>query len=193
MSDSNSSSVTTNITDITGMTVGVLNGKIGSGATSTGTAPTPTAPSGPPQNLGAGGRVFPEFTGNIGSGGQIIGEPSGGGSAAPSAWRDAPGGATTPPSRWSGGGSAETAEYGDLAAVRRFAAEVNALGDGSDFVQIIRACHSLADAIRDFGGDMNASVREFVDAAITVAAAGDALRDQAAQVAHLANDLSGEN
>lgn len=98
-------------------------------------------------------------------------------------------------SRWpdagaasSGGGSAE---FEDLATVRRFAEQICALGDGSDYTQTIAACAALRDWIRDFGGDMNRSVTAFVDAATAVARSGQELTAQAVRVAGLASDMSG--
>lgn len=98
-------------------------------------------------------------------------------------------------SRWADAESAAGsggAEFEDLALVQRFAQQVVALGEGSDFAQVIKSCGTVHEIIRDFGGDVNRSVREFAEAAIRVEKDGIALRDQAAQVANLATDLSGE-
>jgi hypothetical protein len=170
------------------------------------TGPGVTTPTPPPvRTSGPGSGITVtngSRTGNIAYGNGAVasshGDPSG--SAPPatrpgrpgqgSAWDDAPGGRTAPTRGGSGGGT-EHAEFGDLAAVRRFAQQIDSLGDGSDFVQVIKACHGLADAIRDFGGDMNLRTRAFVDAAIAVATSGDALRDEAAIVARLSKDLDG--
>lgn len=99
-----------------------------------------------------------------------------------SRWPDA----DTAPAARSGG-----AEFEDLATVRGFAQQVTTLGEGSDFVQIVKACGSLQDIVRDLGGDMNRQVREFVEAAIRVHQDGEALKEQAVQVAGLAQDMSG--
>lgn len=117
--------------------------------------------------------------------------PGGMRASAPSRWGDAAGGRTAP-TQGGGGGTTGVAEFNDHAAIRRFAQEINSLGEGSDFVQTIKACHGLDGAVRDLGGDMNLRMRAFVDAAIVVAAAGDALRESAGHVAKLSQDLSGD-
>lgn len=99
-----------------------------------------------------------------------------------SRWTDAP------PSGGTGGGG----EFQDHASIRRFVEEIAAFGDGSDFVQIIKACADVHEAVRDFGGDVNRDVAAFAEAATAVAALGEQLRDQAAQIALLSRDLSGE-
>jgi hypothetical protein len=171
----------TNSTVFNDNVFGVVNGKVGDGQTSSGSVDVPSAKVGTPQNLGGTeGKVVPEFTGNIGAGGTVEPQSGGGGS---SRWADAEG---------AGSASGGAAEFEDLATVRRFAQEVVSLGEGSDFVQVIRACEALHEMIRDFGGDMNREVRQFVEAATRVARDGEALRDQAAQVAGLATDLSGD-
>lgn len=169
----------------------------GSGETPT-TAPTgkhaaaparATAPSPPITNTGTGDITFTGEQMSFGPGGMRRSGPQSG--AGSSRWGDAPGGGgATAPTR-GGAGSVTHAEFGDLAAVRRFAQEIDSLGDGSDFVLVIKACQGLADAVRDFGGDMNLRTRAFVDAAIAVATSGDALRDEAAIVARLSKDLDG--
>jgi hypothetical protein len=97
-------------------------------------------------------------------------------------------------SRWHdvGGPAQGGGEFGDLASVRRFAEQISALGDGSDFVQVIKACAGLQDVVRDFGGDMNREVVAFVEAATAVARDGEALREHATHVADLARELSGD-
>jgi hypothetical protein len=149
-----------------------------------------TSPSAPISNTGPGEVTFSGETMSFGPGGMRRSGPQPG--AGSSRWGDAPGGrgGATAPTR-GGSGAVTPAEFGDLAAVRRFAQEIDSLGDGSDFVQIIKACHGLADAIRDFGGDMNLRTRAFVDAAIAVATSGDTLRDEAAITARLSKDLDG--
>jgi hypothetical protein len=100
-----------------------------------------------------------------------------------------------PASRWpdaaTAGGDQGAAEFEDLATVRRFAEEIAAYGDRSDFTQTIEACAALRDMIRDFGGDMNKSVEAFVAVATAVAQDGQALVAQSVQVAGLAQDMSG--
>lgn len=99
-------------------------------------------------------------------------------------------------SRWpdtaTAGGPSGPAEFEDLATVRRFAEQIAAYGDGSDFTQTIEACAGLRDMIRDFGGDMNKSVEAFVAAATAVAQDGQELVAQSVQVAGLAKDMSGD-
>lgn len=103
---------------------------------------------------------------------------------------------TNTASRWpdadQAAGGSGAAEFGDLATIRRFAEQISALGDGSDYTQTIAACAALRDMIRDFGGDMNKSVAAFVDAATAVARSGQELTAQAVQVAALAADMSGD-
>jgi hypothetical protein len=145
----------------------------GGGITVTGGSSTGHIAYGPGAVAG-GGQPSPNWAECASDAGQGGGE---------SGWPDA--GGTT------GGGGGGGGEFGDLATVRRFAEQICALGEGSDFIQVIKACAQLKDMVRDFGGDMNREAVAFMEAATAVAAFGEQLRDQAAQVAGVARDMSG--